>query len=75
MDPNIVPATVDSESQGALICVRNDSTPADQIFTSGQKQPVHDEKYFFADGDCIFLAEGILFKVKRLSMTPFLHLA
>lgn len=63
MDPNTVPATVDSEPLGALTCACNDSMRADQIFNSGQKQPVQDEKYFFADGDCILLAEGILFKV------------
>ncbi|KAJ7035233.1 hypothetical protein C8F04DRAFT_1345853 [Mycena alexandri] len=26
-------------------------------------QPVKDDKYFFDDGDCLFLVEGILFKV------------
>ncbi|KAJ6585486.1 hypothetical protein B0H19DRAFT_1227892 [Mycena capillaripes] len=32
----------------------------------GQDQPVQDDKYFFADGDCIFLAEGILFKLHKV---------
>ncbi|KAF7364773.1 BTB domain-containing protein [Mycena venus] len=32
----------------------------------GQNQPVHDDKYFFDDGDCMFLADGVLFKLHKL---------
>ncbi|KAJ7160181.1 hypothetical protein C8R46DRAFT_1223674 [Mycena filopes] len=31
-------------------------------------QPVQDDKYFFQDGDCVFLVEGTLFKLHKWSL-------
>ncbi|KAJ7740227.1 hypothetical protein DFH07DRAFT_778455 [Mycena maculata] len=38
----------------------------------GRAAPIQDEKYFFDDGDCVFLAEGVIFKLHQciLSRDP-----
>ncbi|KAJ7133537.1 hypothetical protein C8R44DRAFT_772632 [Mycena epipterygia] len=33
-----------------------------------QREPIHDENYFDDDGDCLFLAEGVLFKLHKWSL-------
>ncbi|KAJ7133538.1 hypothetical protein C8R44DRAFT_730672 [Mycena epipterygia] len=34
----------------------------------GQKEPIHDETYFFDDGDCMVLAGGIVFKLHKWAL-------
>lgn len=36
--------------------------------------PIHDETYFFDDGDCVFLAEGFFFKVKHRAIQSTVEL-
>ncbi|KAJ7740228.1 hypothetical protein DFH07DRAFT_982778 [Mycena maculata] len=43
--------------------------PCNELQPEGQAAPIQDEKYFFADGDCMFLADGVIFKLHKLLLS------
>ncbi|KAJ7868167.1 hypothetical protein B0H13DRAFT_2351596 [Mycena leptocephala] len=53
----------------AVVFVRDEKRgPSDKLLDR-RPEPVHDDKYFFFDGDCMILTEGILFKVHRWALS------
>ncbi|KAJ6585497.1 hypothetical protein B0H19DRAFT_422176 [Mycena capillaripes] len=68
MDTNAVSAT---DQPGVPSCSGDDANIlADDHFLSiCPDLAVRDDKYFFADGDCMFLADGILFKLHKLFLS------
>ncbi|KAJ7903880.1 hypothetical protein B0H13DRAFT_1882079 [Mycena leptocephala] len=53
----------------AVVFVRDEKRgPSDKLLDR-RPEPVHDDKYFFDDGDCMILTEGILFKVHRWALS------
>ncbi|KAF7364779.1 BTB domain-containing protein [Mycena venus] len=48
--------------------MKNEWFEDDEPSSPGPNQIVKDDKYFFDDGDCLFLAEGILFKLHKWSL-------
>ncbi|KAJ7105072.1 hypothetical protein C8R43DRAFT_1047100 [Mycena crocata] len=42
-----------------------DPSPPTVDVLQGPEEPLRDEKYFFDDGDCMFLVEGVLFKLHK----------